>query len=180
MCPFPGIVVRGGRQAFRRDTALVLRALSAHLRLCHYISLDVDIVTMATMAQYNQEFKLKRGPTDVLTFVNRDVDCDGHSVLDLIDDALRTAADEDGHYLGRVILCPDYIWATSARHRRSYLPPATYTKVALVHAFCHGLGYNHDGDDDHAEMVKQEKALLRHLTRLTRMGKLPQCLFHSQ
>jgi ssRNA-specific RNase YbeY (16S rRNA maturation enzyme) len=92
-------------------------------------------------------------------------------------------ADDDFNeslHLGEMFISVACMRDIAASGRGRDLPLQQYFIAALVHAFCHALGYDHRASADHAEMVKMEKRLVRHLQiRLSSAAARRETLYHE-
>jgi probable rRNA maturation factor len=115
----------------RRDlAALAERALAAEG--VGGVELSLSFVTLGEMADLHDRYMGEPGPTDVLSF-------------SLGEDGLR-----DG-LLGDVVVCPDY----AAEHNPDL---GAELRLLVVHGVLHLLGYDHEGEDERAEMwARQER-----------------------
>jgi probable rRNA maturation factor len=110
--------------------ALAERALAAEGR--GGVELSVSFVTLEEMADLHRRFTGEPGPTDVLSF-------------SLGEDGLR-----DG-LLGDVVVCPDF----AAEHNADL---ESELRLLVVHGVLHLLGYDHEEEDERAEMwARQER-----------------------
>ncbi len=109
---------------------------------------SVSFVTDDTIAELNQKYRNKIGPTDVLSF-----ECDG------VDDDLSamTLAQDPVYELGDVIIAPD----VASRQTREF--GTTFEEevsLLLVHGLLHLCGYDHIEDDEAEVMEKREAEIL--------------------
>lgn len=93
-----------------------------------HVELSVSLVTRDEMAALHERYMGEAGPTDVLSFLQ--------------DDELHP--DGEPRMLGDVVLCP----AVAAE--RSHLDAEV--RLLLVHGILHLLGYDHESEEDRAEM----------------------------
>jgi probable rRNA maturation factor len=100
------------------------------------VELSVSLVDDAEMGELNERFMGEPGPTDVLSFP-----------LDEDD------RDEDGaRLLGDVVIAP----AVASRSHPA--DPDAEIRLLLVHGILHLLGYDHEDEDERAEMwARQER-----------------------
>lgn len=100
------------------------------------------------IADYNQQFMNRRGPTDVLAF----------PVEDLVPGSIpRLGPDEPPLNLGDVFLCPAEI---ADRARRERLDPEDFLFLLTAHGILHLLGYDHADDSQAEQMEQREDELL--------------------
>ena len=108
-----------------RLSAFVLHELRIHPQT----DVSILIVDATTMANYNEKFMERKGPTDVLSFPM---------------DELRVPTPGQSPplgLLGDVVLCPSEIARRAPRNRRSADDETAYL---LIHGLLHLLGYDHD------------------------------------
>ena len=100
--------------------------------------LCIKLVDEATIAELNEQWMEKEGPTDVLAFP-----------MDELRPGLVNEEPEEG-VLGDLVLCP----AVAARQADGRRPLARATRCDLltVHGILHLLGYDHAEPEEHAEM----------------------------
>jgi probable rRNA maturation factor len=112
-----------------------------------------------TIAELNERFLGKEGPTDVLSFplddeplgAGRQPDGGGTGPGEPIDD-------EPPDLLGDVVVCPKVAAANAERDHVSYLDELA---LLVVHGTLHLLGWDHEGDDEAVAMEARERELLR-------------------
>ena len=109
---------------------------------------SVSFVTDEAIAELNERYRQKSGPTDVLSF-----ECDG------ADDDLSamTLAEDPVFELGDVVIAPD----VAARQKREF--GTTFEEeisLLLVHGLLHLCGYDHIADDEAEVMERREAEIL--------------------
>lgn len=111
------------------------------------IEVSVSFVTDEAIAELNEHYRGKEGPTDVLSF-----ECDG------IEDELAAGSLEDDPYeLGDVIIAPD----VAARQTREFGTSfEEEVSLLLVHGMLHLCGYDHIEDDEAEVMESREAEIL--------------------
>ena len=97
------------------------------------VELSVAFVDEAEMADLHVRYLDESGPTDVLSFPLDDVDERGVRLL------------------GDVVIAP----AVAARNNPA--DPGAEVKLLLVHGILHVLGYDHEEDDERAEMWSRQE-----------------------
>jgi len=124
-----------------RLAAFVLRELRIHPQT----DVSILIVDATTMANYNEKFMERKGPTDVLSFPM---------------DELRVPTPGQSPplgLLGDVVLCPSEIARRAPRNRRSIDEETAYL---LIHGLLHLLGYDHDdAQSEHVMFSLQDRLL---------------------
>jgi len=129
-----------------RLSAFVLNELRIHPQT----DVSILLVDAITMAQYNERFMERKGPTDVLSFPM---------------DELRVPTPGQPPplgLLGDVVLCPQEIARRAPRNRRT---PESETAYLLIHGLLHLLGYDHDEPANEAKMFKLQDRLFAEWTR---------------
>jgi len=123
-----------------RLSAFVLGELRIHPNT----DVSILLVDATTMAQYNERFMERTGPTDVLSFPM---------------DELRVPSPGQSPplgLLGDVVLCPQEIARRAPHNRRSADGETAYL---LIHGLLHLLGYDHDEPASEAKMFKLQDRL---------------------
>jgi len=107
--------------------------------------LCIKVVDEATIAELNEQWMEKEGPTDVLAFP-----------MDELRPGLVNEEPEEG-VLGDLVLCP----AVAARQAKD-AGHSVRDEVDLltVHGILHLLGYDHADPEEHAEMFGLQAELL--------------------
>lgn len=113
----------------------------------------VLLVEDVQMAEYNQRFMGREGPTDVLAFPLEDLE-PGR--------APRPIGDEPPVTLGDVFLCPSEV---ERRARRERIPYDDFLHLLLAHGILHLMGYQHDDDADAERMESREDELMAAIGR---------------
>ena len=131
-----------------------LKRLKAHtqkiLQVLDYKGFDISmlLVTPEVMRTYNNDYKGKDTPTDILSFPYHYLNAG---------DRIIPETDEDKE-LGDIIMCPSYIHDDLSRWQMSF---DDRMDVLLVHGICHLLGYDHIEDEDYEIMKVEEERLLQ-------------------
>ncbi|HEU5144856.1 MAG TPA: rRNA maturation RNase YbeY [Dermatophilaceae bacterium] len=121
------------------------------MRVHPQAELCIKLVDEATIAELNEQWMEKEGPTDVLAFP-----------MDELRPGLVDEEPEEG-VLGDLVLCPS-IAERQAEEARDKGQPG-YTAVdevnlLTVHGILHLLGYDHAEPDEHREMFALQARLL--------------------
>ncbi len=139
------ILNESGRELDGKHLAGLSRFVMDSLRVHPLAELCIKAVDEQTIAQLNEQWMEKEGPTDVLAFP-----------MDELRPGLVNEEPEEG-VLGDLVLCPDVAetQATAAGH-------STGAEIELltVHGILHLLGYDHAEPDEHAEMFGLQDRLL--------------------
>ena len=116
---------------------------------------SISFVTDEAIAELNEKYRGKQGPTDVLSF-----ECDG------VDDDLSamTLAEDPIFELGDVIIAPD----VAARQTREFGTSfEEEISLLLVHGLLHLCGYDHVEDNEAEAMEKREADILEDWSKRT-------------
>lgn len=111
---------------------------------------SVSFVDDERMAQLNEQFRGKQGPTDVLSF-----ECDG--LDDDFDLTIGEGAETEVFELGDIIIAPDVAQRQSELYGHSLEGEVS---LLLVHGLLHLLGYDHIEDEEAEEMEARERELM--------------------
>jgi probable rRNA maturation factor len=107
------------------------------------VELSIAIVDLAEMAELNERYRGKQGPTDVLSF-----GCD---------DPCAVVGPDEPVALGDVVIAPEVAEAQAAEYGHTV---EEELNLLLVHGILHLLGYEHDADEDAEAMQQRERAIL--------------------
>jgi probable rRNA maturation factor len=105
-------------------------------------SVTVQFISDAAMARLNQNFRHKRGPTDVLSFPAN----------------ARTPRQRTSAYFGDIAISPQTARRNARRFSRTL--PAEM-RILILHGMLHLAGFDHETDD--GEMDRVERRLRRRL-----------------
>jgi probable rRNA maturation factor len=107
----------------------------------------VCFVTDAEITRLNENFRHKRGPTDVLSFPPHRRRSRKHG---------KTSPPQKPLYLGDIAISP----ATARRNAAKYgRPLPVELRILILHGVLHLLGYDHE--TDHGQMTRLENKLRR-------------------
>ncbi len=95
--------------------------------------LSVAFLEPAEIQKFNERYRDKKGPTDVLSF------------------------EEGGEYLGEVLVCPQIVESQAEKHNLSF---DREIRRVLIHGALHILGYDHKEERDKKKMRDKEEELL--------------------
>lgn len=104
---------------------------------------SIALVDESEIAELNERYRHKEGPTDVLSFP--------------CDEVAAVVAEGEPLTLGDVILAPT-VAETNARELGNTIEAEL--NLLVVHGVLHLLGYDHIEDDDAAVMQAREKSIL--------------------
>ncbi len=127
--------------AFTRLARFTIRRMRVHPQAV----LCLKLVDEATMADYNQRFMGKTGPTDVLSFP-----------MDELRPGREGESEPDG-ILGDLALCPQFAMAQAPDFSRS---PDDEMHLLTIHGILHLLGYDHAEPEEEREMFALQERLL--------------------
>ena len=125
--------------------AALSRFVMDRMRVHPLAELCIKAVDEATIAELNEQWMEKEGPTDVLAFP-----------MDELRPGLVNEEPEEG-VLGDLMLCP-----TIAERQGAEAGHGTQAELELltVHGILHLLGYDHAEPEEHAEMFGLQDRLL--------------------
>ncbi|KAA1417766.1 rRNA maturation RNase YbeY [Nocardioides humilatus] len=128
-----------------KHLARLSRFVMDQMRVHPEAELCIKAVDEATIAQLNEQWMEKEGPTDVLAFP-----------MDELRPGLVTEEPEEG-VLGDLVLCP-----TIAERQGEAAGHGTLAELELltVHGILHLLGYDHAEPEEHQEMFGLQDQLL--------------------
>ena len=104
-------------------------------------SVTIQLISDDTMAQLNETFRKKRGPTDVLSFP-----------------ANGARPSQGAEYLGDIAISPETARRNARRFSRS-LP--VEMRILILHGMIHLAGFDHESDS--GEMDRLERRLRKRL-----------------
>ncbi|HEY0775582.1 MAG TPA: rRNA maturation RNase YbeY [Nocardioidaceae bacterium] len=121
------------------------------MRVHPQAELCIKLVDEATIAELNEQWMEKEGPTDVLAFP-----------MDELRPGLVDEEPEEG-VLGDLVLCPSIAERQAEEARDKGQPgytAADEVNLLTVHGILHLLGYDHAEPDEHREMFALQARLL--------------------
>ncbi len=139
------VLNESGTEVDAHDLSRLSRFVMDRMRVHPLAELCIKVVDEATIAELNEQWMEKEGPTDVLAFP-----------MDELRPGLVTEEPEEG-VLGDLVLCP----AVAARQAKD-AGHSTKGEIELltVHGILHLLGYDHADPEEHAEMFGLQGRLL--------------------
>ena len=139
------VIDESGHDLDVRELARLSRFVMDVMRVHPQAELCIKAVDEATIAQLNEQWMEKEGPTDVLAFP-----------MDELRPGLVNEEPEEG-VLGDLVLCPDIAekQGITAGHGKD-----AEIELLTVHGILHLLGYDHAEPDDHAVMFGLQDDLL--------------------
>lgn len=145
------VLEESGHQVDVRRMARLARFVMDRMRVHRQAELCIKLVDEATIAELNEQWMEKSGPTDVLAFP-----------MDELRPGLVDEDPEEG-VLGDLVLCPQVAERQAAEAReKGQTGYSTTDEVDLltVHGILHLLGYDHAEPEEHAEMFGLQARLL--------------------
>jgi probable rRNA maturation factor len=121
------------------------RFVMDEMRVHPLAELCIKLVDEATMAELNEKWMEKSGPTDVLAFP-----------MDELRPGLVNEDPEDG-VLGDLVLC---VAVAERQAAEAGHPVRDEVQLLTVHGILHLLGYDHAEPDEHKEMFGLQARLL--------------------
>ena len=139
------VLNESGTDVDAHELSKLSRFVMDRMRVHPLAELCIKIVDEATIAQLNEQWMDKEGPTDVLAFP-----------MDELRPGLVNEEPEEG-VLGDLVLCPAVAerQATEAGH-----PTKNEVELLTVHGILHLLGYDHAEPEEHREMFGLQDLLL--------------------
>ena len=139
------ILNESGREIDVRRLAELSRFVMDQMRVHPLAELCIKAVDEPTIAELNEQWMEKEGPTDVLAFP-----------MDELRPGLLDEEPEEG-VLGDLVLCPDV-----AARQGETAGHGTEAEIELltVHGILHLLGYDHAEPEEHREMFGLQARLL--------------------
>ena len=139
------VLNESGHELDVRELARLSRFVLDVLRVHPQAELCIKAVDEPTIAELNEQWMEKEGPTDVLAFP-----------MDELRPGLLDEEPEDG-VLGDLVLCPAVAerQGVTAGHGKE-----AEIELLAVHGILHLLGYDHAEPEEHAEMFGLQAQLL--------------------
>jgi probable rRNA maturation factor len=145
------VLEESGSEVDVRRMARLSRFVMDRLRVHPQAELCIKLVDETTIAELNEQWMEKTGPTDVLAFP-----------MDELRPGLVNEEPEEG-VLGDLVLCPQVAEQQAAEARtKGQAGYSTTDEVDLltVHGILHLLGYDHAEPEEHREMFGLQARLL--------------------
>jgi probable rRNA maturation factor len=128
-----------------KELAKLARFVMDRMRVHPLAELCIKAVDEATIAELNERWMEKSGPTDVLAFP-----------MDELRPGLITEEPEEG-VLGDLVLCPDVAERQGVEAGHGF---TAELELLTVHGILHLLGYDHAEPEEHREMFGLQDELL--------------------
>jgi probable rRNA maturation factor len=139
------VLNESGRDLDVTELAALSRFVMDQMRVHPLAELCIKAVDEPTIAQLNEQWMEKEGPTDVLAFP-----------MDELRPGLVNEEPEEG-VLGDLVLCPDIAAKQAATAGHS---SEAEIELLTVHGILHLLGYDHAEPEEHREMFGLQDELL--------------------
>jgi probable rRNA maturation factor len=152
------ILNESGTELDVQRLAALARFVMDRMRVHPQAELCVKAVDEATIAELNERWMDKEGPTDVLAFP-----------MDELRPGLVDEDPEEG-VLGDLVLCPDI-----AARQGEAAGHGTVAEIELLttHGILHLLGYDHAEPEEHAEMFGLQDEILGEWRAAAATGSAP-------
>ena len=139
------VLNESGTDVDAHELSRLSRFVMDRMRVHPMAELCIKVVDEATIAELNEQWMEKEGPTDVLAFP-----------MDELRPGMVTEEPEEG-VLGDLVLCP-----AVAQRQAKDAGHSLRDEVDLltVHGILHLLGYDHAEPEEHAEMFGLQARLL--------------------
>lgn len=136
------------------DTQWLTSLVSHILKELKYEDYDIGILltTNDDMQQYNETYRAKKGPTDILSF----------RYHQLVPGERIEAITEEDKNLGDLILAPEYIKTYTDKEDILF---EHRIMILIVHGICHLLGHDHEDDAEYKAMQELENSLINSLPK---------------
>jgi|GEM_PF-366968 probable rRNA maturation factor len=128
-------------------------------------SVSVLLTTNKTIKKYNNKYRNKNTPTDILSFYYKDykynIKLAGLRPAGLIKSVLgpdNVITLQENKYLGDIIISLEYTKKTAHKFNRTY---KQHLIALLAHGLVHLVGYTHNTDQEYTQMQKIENKLLK-------------------
>jgi probable rRNA maturation factor len=142
------VLNESGHELDERRLAALSRFVMDHMRVHPLAELCIKAVDEPTIAQLNEQWMEKEGPTDVLAF----------PMDELRPGLVDEEPEDDGDaVLGDLVLCPDV-----AARQGEVAGHGTLAEIELLttHGILHLLGYDHAEPEEHREMFGLQDEIL--------------------
>lgn len=119
---------------------------------------SIAFVSDAEMAKWNQNFRHKKGPTDVLSFPalsKRRAERHGRRKRAVVESPVAT-----GGFLGDIAIAPETARRFAKENGRTL---DNEIRILMLHGVLHLMGYDHESKSDYGQMNRIEQKLRRRL-----------------
>ena len=139
------VLNESGTEVDAHELSRLSRFVMDRMRVHPLAELCIKIVDEATIAQLNEQWMDKEGPTDVLAFP-----------MDELRPGLVTEEPEEG-VLGDLVLCPA---VAEQQAKEAGHPTRDEVELLTVHGILHLLGYDHAEPEQEKEMFALQAELV--------------------
>jgi rRNA maturation RNase YbeY len=150
------ITIKNRVRKIKLNTSHVKKNIAKMLDLAGYPDFDIGVwfTTNKTIQQYNQKYRKKDKPTDILSFPYH-TDTGGGAPLKPGEKI--TILEPEDKNLGDLIISLEYAQNDARAQNRSLME---HVNILLAHGICHLLGYDHQTESEYRQMKKKEGHLL--------------------
>ena len=139
------VLNESGTDVDAHELSRLSRFVMDRMRVHPMAELCIKVVDEATIAELNEQWMEKEGPTDVLAFP-----------MDELRPGLVNDEPEEG-VLGDIVLCPSMAAGQAKKAGHSV---TAELDLLTVHGILHLLGYDHAEPEEHTEMFGLQARLL--------------------
>lgn len=149
------ILIKNTQRSIHVNVEHIERDVEKILHALHYDDFDIGIwlTTNATIKKYNNTYRQKNKPTDILSFSFYPEIKPGNRII---------AKSPEDKNLGDLIVSVEYV--EKAAHELGQTLQKRL-QILLVHGICHLLGYDHERDEDYKIMQAKENFLLKKIVK---------------
>ena len=131
------------------DITELIKKIFTAAKLKDHGELSVTFMDDNAIADLNQTYRKKEGPTDILSFPQ--------------DEGMEFPAPEDENYLPLIGDIMISIETAKKQAEEMGHPLDRELKILLIHGILHLYGYDHEDDEEAAAMQEKEKEILKTL-----------------
>jgi rRNA maturation RNase YbeY len=144
------ILIKNKIKKIKINESKIKRDVTKMLHLLHYQNFDIGIwfTTNQTIKKYNNQYRKKNKPTDILSFPYHTTLKPGQRII---------ARSDEEKNLGDIIISLEYCKNT----KKLKVPLHMHIRTLLAHGIAHLLGYTHTTEKNHKQMKKIESKLIK-------------------
>jgi rRNA maturation RNase YbeY len=137
------------------DTQWLTELIQEILAILDYSDFDIGVLitTNVTIQKFNEQYRSKKGPTDILSFAYHPHHIPGTKLV---------VEHVDEKNLGDLILSPAYILESVKADNVSF---EHRVMILTIHGICHLLGYDHETDEQYVAMQGVEDMVAQRLSK---------------
>jgi probable rRNA maturation factor len=125
---------------------------------CAEAEVSIAFVSEAEITKWNQTYRNKKGPTDVLSFpAFSKRRAERHAKRKQTSGACAKSA---GGFLGDIAIAPETAWRYARKNGRTL---DNEIRILMLHGVLHLMGYDHESKSDYGQMNRIEQKLRRRL-----------------